>query len=560
MGIEYYGGPRTLNGLTVETQTFAVASSGTDFSVASSGTAHTFNIPDASATARGLITTGTQTIAGAKTFSGAISASNLSNTNTGDQTSIVGITGTKAQFDTAVTDGNFLYFGDAPTSHVHGNITNAGAIGSTSGLPIVTTAAGVLTVGSFGTTAGTFAAGDDSRIVGASVAGSSGQLQYNNASAFGAANLWQATNLVQQRNGTSAQTSELFLTYTSSTNFEALRIKALSTNGFQFGAAIGSAGGSTGKMLEIGYFDATQAFTLCCRIGNAANNTLWSRGVTFNAAVITNSTISGATNGILNLSTLPDNSTEGVYLGISAGQESFSIENLSNGVQRWTQNYVVTMSLSAGRLTVTKGIVNSSTSIASTPAGTLTGTWFAAGTATTTKPHFLIEPTGTTSTTWSTSGTAIGINAASTFVGNLIDAKTNNSSKFLVTSTGAATFSGPIASTKAIYFTSEPTGTPAGTTQTLTLADGNHQTLALTSATGTVTTTLTVPTGPSSGTIIVKQHASAAKDITWAVSAGTIVWMGTEPDWVADAINAVRIVSWRYNGSVMYLMSTDVGA
>lgn len=35
-----------------------------------------------------------------------------SGTNTGDQTSIVGITGTKSQFDTAVTDGNFLYVGD----------------------------------------------------------------------------------------------------------------------------------------------------------------------------------------------------------------------------------------------------------------------------------------------------------------------------------------------------------------------------------------------------------------------------------------------------------------
>lgn len=36
----------------------------------------------------------------------------LTGTNSGDQTSIVGITGTKAQFDTAVTDGNFLYVGD----------------------------------------------------------------------------------------------------------------------------------------------------------------------------------------------------------------------------------------------------------------------------------------------------------------------------------------------------------------------------------------------------------------------------------------------------------------
>lgn len=35
-----------------------------------------------------------------------------SGTNTGDQTSIVGVTGTKAQFDTAVTDGNILYVGD----------------------------------------------------------------------------------------------------------------------------------------------------------------------------------------------------------------------------------------------------------------------------------------------------------------------------------------------------------------------------------------------------------------------------------------------------------------
>ena len=38
--------------------------------------------------------------------------SNTSGANTGDQASIVGITGTKAQFDTAVTDGNFLYMGD----------------------------------------------------------------------------------------------------------------------------------------------------------------------------------------------------------------------------------------------------------------------------------------------------------------------------------------------------------------------------------------------------------------------------------------------------------------
>lgn len=43
----------------------------------------------------------------------------VSGTNTGDQTSIVGITGTKAQFDSTLTDGNFMYIGDAPTAHTH---------------------------------------------------------------------------------------------------------------------------------------------------------------------------------------------------------------------------------------------------------------------------------------------------------------------------------------------------------------------------------------------------------------------------------------------------------
>ena len=51
-----------------------------------------------------------------------------------------------------------------PSSHTHGNITNAGAIGSASGLPIVTGANGVLQAGSFGTTAGTFCEGNDARL------------------------------------------------------------------------------------------------------------------------------------------------------------------------------------------------------------------------------------------------------------------------------------------------------------------------------------------------------------------------------------------------------------
>jgi hypothetical protein len=95
------------------------------------------------------------------------------------------------------------------------------------------------------------------------------------------------------------------------------------------------------------------------------------------------------------------------------------------------------LALSGG--TLTGALVNSTNSAASTPTEQLTGTWFTGGTATTTKPHVLIEPTGATSTAWSTNGTGIGVNSASGFTGNLIDLKTNNTSYLRVSAAGTTT-------------------------------------------------------------------------------------------------------------------------
>lgn len=62
--------------------------------------------------------------------------------------------------------GNDARLSDArtPLSHTHGNITNAGAIGATINLPIITTTAGVLIASSFGIASNTFCEGDDSRL------------------------------------------------------------------------------------------------------------------------------------------------------------------------------------------------------------------------------------------------------------------------------------------------------------------------------------------------------------------------------------------------------------
>lgn len=69
-----------------EFKTLSTGTTGTDFAIAHSAGGIAFNLPDASATNRGVVTTGTQTIAGNKTLSGVTVVSNTGTNTAGNTT------------------------------------------------------------------------------------------------------------------------------------------------------------------------------------------------------------------------------------------------------------------------------------------------------------------------------------------------------------------------------------------------------------------------------------------------------------------------------------------
>jgi hypothetical protein len=129
---------------------------------------------------------------------------NTSGTNTGDQTSINGISGTKTQFNTACSDGDFLYVGDVTqyTDELAQDAVGNILVDSTTvdftyndGIPSITAdvkdnSLGLAKLTATGTpSATTFLRGDNTWATpaDASAAGSNDQIQYNNAGSFAGA-------------------------------------------------------------------------------------------------------------------------------------------------------------------------------------------------------------------------------------------------------------------------------------------------------------------------------------------------------------------------------------
>ena len=167
----------------------------------------------------------------------------------------------------------------------------------------------------------------------------------------------------------------------------------------------------------------------------------------------------------------PDATGTLALVGGSSGQVLYNNAGALGGVS--------TMTFDGTSVTLAGRLINSYTSLASAPAKTFTGTWFTGGTATTTKPHFLIEPTGATSTAWSTSGTGLGVNGASGFTGRLLDLHQNGTPRWHVTADGGVVFT---------------QGEPAAVNTTATITIANIRTGLITSTTAAAVD-MTLPTG-----------------------------------------------------------------
>lgn len=182
----------------------------------------------------------------------------------------------------------------------------------------------------------------------------------------------------------------------------------------------------------------------------------------------TNKTISGATNTItdLNASNLASGTVDAARMPAltgdvttSAGAVATTLATVNSNVGSFTnasitvnaKGLVTAASSGSGGATLatntfTGAQIISVAGAASTPALSVTGAAYSGGSATTTKPLFLIETAGATSNNWGTLGSMLGVNAPSSLstAALLIDLQRDGTRYFSVNGTGATTIVGAL--------------------------------------------------------------------------------------------------------------------
>jgi hypothetical protein len=348
------------------------------------------------------------------------------------------------------------------------------------------------------------------------VAGVSGQIMYNNTGYIdGSANLtFDGTTLTSVRlavrGAAAASVSPTLLTGTWFSGGTATTTKpyflieptgTTSTGWVTTGTGLGvnAPSGFTGRLVDLQlngsskfYVDYTGAITTTG--GGTYLGNLTARPSSTQDAVILSGRAGGTSSFGVTLTpttltasrtlTLPNSTGTVALVAGSSGQVTYNSSGVSSGSANLTFD---------GTTLTAVGIAVSGTAAASVSPTLLTGTWFSGGTATTTKPYFLIEPTGTTSTGWVTTGTGLGVNAPSGFTGRLLDFQVDGTSEFYVDYTGSVVALGslttrPASTQDAVSLAGRAGGTSSyGVTLTPTTLSADR-TLTLPDTSGTVLT------------------------------------------------------------------------
>lgn len=258
----------------------------------------------------------------------------------------------------------------------------------------------------------------------------------------------------------------------------------------------------------------------------------------FAATVITNANLTGVITSVGNATSIASQTGTGSTFVVSASP-------------------TITGTLTAATITMTGVLTNSQNAASSAPAVSITGTTFS-GTGTTSTPLVYINA-GSAPTTFSTSGTQFGINAASGFIGNLLDCHINGGgSVFSVASTGAIVSASSIQANAGFKTGYAGAASTAVITATGALFTGGTGTTTFPQWFATASGATAVTDWSTSGTIWGANQASgfAGRFLDFRVNGGATVFNVSS----AGAIACAAINCTSINSNARYTNSTSTVA